>query len=145
MNCKSVEYPNSKSLPIPSKAKSRKLEAAREQLFTGEAINFTENRSVLHIALRNRSNVDIVDSVTGENVVPKVCFLLVKIYIDKKCLKSHIITYHINSHVIFLGERSFEAYGRILRKSCFRRMERIHRQKYYRRCQYWYRRIRFGK
>merc|ERR1712136_597162 len=53
-------------------AKSRKLEAAREQLFTGEAINFTENRAVLHIALRNRSNVDIVDSVTGENVVPKV-------------------------------------------------------------------------
>jgi len=77
MKCKSVEYHNSKSLPIPSKAKSRKLEAAREQLFTGEAINFTENRAVLHIALRNRSNVDIVDSVTGENVVPKVSFLLV--------------------------------------------------------------------
>ena len=72
MNCKSVEYLNSMSLPFPSKAKSRKLEAAREQLFTGEAINFTENRAVLHIALRNRSNVDIVDSVTGENVVPKV-------------------------------------------------------------------------
>ena len=77
INYKSVEYHNSKSLPFPLKAKSRKLEAAREQLFTGEAINFTENRAVLHIALRNRSNVDIVDSVTGENVVPKVCFLLV--------------------------------------------------------------------
>jgi len=53
-------------------AKSRKLEAAREQLFTGAAINFTENRSVLHIALRNRSNVDIIDSVTGKNVMPGV-------------------------------------------------------------------------
>ena len=69
-------YHDNISLHFPLKAKSRKLEAAREQLFTGEAINFTENRAVLHIALRNRSNVDIVDSVTGENVVPKVIFLL---------------------------------------------------------------------
>ena len=41
-------------------------------MFTGQAINFTENRSVLHIALRNRSNVDIIDSVTGQNVMPGV-------------------------------------------------------------------------
>ena len=41
-------------------------------MFTGAAINFTENRAVLHIALRNRSNVDIIDSVTGDNVMPKV-------------------------------------------------------------------------
>lgn len=53
-------------------AKSRKLEAAREQMFTGAPINFTENRAVLHIALRNRSNLEIIDGVTGENVMPKV-------------------------------------------------------------------------
>ena len=75
--CKDVMYHDNNSLHFPLKAKSRKLEAAREQLFTGEAINFTENRAVLHIALRNRSNVDIVDSVTGENVVPKVNFFVI--------------------------------------------------------------------
>ncbi len=41
-------------------------------MFTGAPINFTENRAVLHIALRNRSNLDIIDGVTGENVMPKV-------------------------------------------------------------------------
>ncbi|KAG6940640.1 glucose-6-phosphate isomerase, partial [Chelydra serpentina] len=51
-------------------AKSRGVENAREQMFTGEKINFTENRAVLHIALRNRSNVPIL--VDGKDVVPEV-------------------------------------------------------------------------
>lgn len=41
-----------------------------KQMFNGEKINNTENRAVLHIALRNRSNTPIV--VDGENVMPKV-------------------------------------------------------------------------
>ncbi|XP_038224848.1 glucose-6-phosphate isomerase [Dermochelys coriacea] len=51
-------------------AKSRGVENAREQMFTGEKINFTETRAVLHIALRNRSNVPIL--VDGKDVVPEV-------------------------------------------------------------------------
>ncbi|XP_037733651.1 glucose-6-phosphate isomerase [Chelonia mydas] len=51
-------------------AKSRGVENAREQMFTGKKINFTENRAVLHIALRNRSNVPIL--VDGKDVVPEV-------------------------------------------------------------------------
>jgi glucose-6-phosphate isomerase len=51
-------------------AASRKVEAAREAMFTGEKINFTEDRAVLHVALRNRSNVEI--KVDGENVMPAV-------------------------------------------------------------------------
>lgn len=51
-------------------AKSRGVENAREQMFTGEKINFTENRAVLHIALRNCSNVPIL--VDGKDVVPEV-------------------------------------------------------------------------
>ncbi|NWX53307.1 G6PI isomerase, partial [Steatornis caripensis] len=51
-------------------AKSRGVESARERMFSGEKINFTENRAVLHIALRNRSNVSIL--VDGKDVVPEV-------------------------------------------------------------------------
>ena len=46
------------------------MDQAREAMFTGERINFTENRAVLHVALRNRSNSEI--KVAGENVMPAV-------------------------------------------------------------------------
>ena len=42
----------------------------RERMFGGEKINNTENRAVLHVALRNRSNYPVV--VDGEDVMPKV-------------------------------------------------------------------------
>ncbi|MED6292508.1 hypothetical protein CHARACLAT_000943 [Characodon lateralis] len=51
-------------------AKSRGVEEAREKMFTGEKINFTENRAVLHVALRNRSNTPIL--VDGKDVMPEV-------------------------------------------------------------------------
>ena len=35
-------------------AKSRKVELGRDSMFKGEKINFTEDRAVLHVALRNR-------------------------------------------------------------------------------------------
>lgn len=39
-------------------------------MFSGKKINFTENRAVLHIALRNRNNVSIL--VDGKDVMPDV-------------------------------------------------------------------------
>ncbi|CAB1313491.1 unnamed protein product [Coregonus sp. 'balchen'] len=51
-------------------AKSRGVEEARDKMFSGEKINFTEGRAVLHIALRNRSNTPI--SVDGKDVMPEV-------------------------------------------------------------------------
>ncbi|KAM3849647.1 glucose-6-phosphate isomerase b [Diretmus argenteus] len=57
-------------------AKSRGVEAAREKMFSGEKINFTEGRAVLHVALRNRSNTPIV--VGGEDVMPEVNKVLQK-------------------------------------------------------------------
>lgn len=42
----------------------------REAMFSGEAINFTENRAVLHTALRNRSNTPVM--VDGKDVMPDV-------------------------------------------------------------------------
>ncbi len=41
-----------------------------ERMFTGEKINLTENRPVLHVALRNRSNRPIY--VDGKDVMPDV-------------------------------------------------------------------------
>jgi len=51
-------------------AKSRNVEAGRDSMFNGEKINFTEDRAVLHIALRNRSNKPIM--VNGTDVMPNV-------------------------------------------------------------------------
>ena len=47
-----------------------------EAMFTGEKINLTENRPVLHIALRNRGNTPIY--VDGKNVMPQINEVLAK-------------------------------------------------------------------
>lgn len=46
------------------------LNDAIESMFTGQRINATEDRAVLHVALRNRSNTPIV--VDGEDVMPEI-------------------------------------------------------------------------
>jgi glucose-6-phosphate isomerase len=51
-------------------AKTRKVAEMRDAMFNGEKINFTEDRAVLHIALRNRSNRPIM--VNGKDVMPDV-------------------------------------------------------------------------
>ena len=51
-------------------AREAKLSEAIEAMFTGEKINATENRAVLHTALRNRSNKPVL--VDGKDVMPGV-------------------------------------------------------------------------
>ena len=51
-------------------ARACNLEAARDAMFNGDRINVTENRPVLHIALRNRSNRPIL--VDGRDVMPDI-------------------------------------------------------------------------
>jgi len=51
-------------------AEEVKLEEAKKQMFGGSAINMTENRSVLHVALRNRSGKPYL--VDGKNVTKDV-------------------------------------------------------------------------
>nr|QXJ08893.1 glucose-6-phosphate isomerase [Penaeus japonicus] len=51
-------------------ARARNVEKSRDAMFCGEKINFTEDRAVLHIALRNRSNTPIM--VNGSDVMPGV-------------------------------------------------------------------------
>ncbi len=58
-------------------ARFAQVEASREKMFSGEAINCTEFRPALHIALRNRSNTPIM--VDGEDVMPKVNAVLDKV------------------------------------------------------------------
>ncbi len=57
-------------------AKECKLDEAINSMFTGEKINETEDRAVLHIALRNRSNDAIL--VDGEDVMPLINGVLAK-------------------------------------------------------------------
>lgn len=52
------------------------LPSAIAAMFSGEKINRTEDRAVLHVALRNRSNMPI--KVDGEDVMPKVNAVLEK-------------------------------------------------------------------
>ncbi len=52
------------------------LEAWVQKLFTGELVNNTEHRAALHVALRNRSNTQII--VNGKNVMPEVNLVLEK-------------------------------------------------------------------
>ena len=51
-------------------AKAADLSGWTRKMFSGEKINTTEDRAVLHIALRNRSNTPIL--VDGKDVMPEV-------------------------------------------------------------------------
>ena len=57
-------------------ARESGLEERRDAMFRGEKINITENRAVLHVALRAPEDASIV--VDGKNVVPEVHAVLDK-------------------------------------------------------------------
>jgi len=57
-------------------ARQAEVEAWRDRMFSGQKINVTEGRAVLHVALRNRSNDPI--EVDGEDVMPGVNAVLAK-------------------------------------------------------------------
>ena len=65
-------------------AKETELQTAIEKLFTGSRINETEDRAVLHTALRNRSNTPVF--VDEENVIPEVNRVLAKMEVFCKLL-----------------------------------------------------------
>lgn len=58
-------------------AKGADLENYRSKMFAGEPINITENRAVLHTALRNFSDQPVY--VDGEDVMPQVKTTLAKV------------------------------------------------------------------
>jgi glucose-6-phosphate isomerase len=57
-------------------AQSCGVSEAIERMFAGDRINETENRAVLHVALRNRANTSVM--VDGRDVMPEVHAVLTK-------------------------------------------------------------------
>jgi glucose-6-phosphate isomerase len=57
-------------------ARQTKTKESIQKMFSGEKINETEDRAVLHVALRNRSNTPVL--VDGEDVMPEVNRVLAK-------------------------------------------------------------------
>lgn len=62
------------------------LQEAIDQMFAGEKINATENRAVLHTALRNRSNTPVM--VDGKDVMPDVNEVLEKMKVFSTKVRS---------------------------------------------------------
>lgn len=58
-------------------AEETKLKTSIDKMFSGDEINETENRSVLHTALRNRANIPVYSN--GKDVMPEVNSVLKKI------------------------------------------------------------------
>jgi len=67
-------------------ARQAGLQAKIEGMFTGQKINNTENRAVLHVALRNRSNRPIL--VDGEDVMPGVNAVLARMRAFSEAVRS---------------------------------------------------------
>jgi len=67
-------------------ARQQKVKEWTEKMFTGEKINGTEGRAVLHVALRNRSNTPIL--VDGKDVMPDVNAVLAKMRTFTERLRS---------------------------------------------------------
>ena len=67
-------------------AQQSRLAEMIEAMFSGEKINTTEGRAVLHVALRNRSNRPIL--VDGEDVMPEVNRVLEKMRVFSDSVRS---------------------------------------------------------
>ena len=62
---------NDETLPMLFQlAREAEVETWRDRMFAGDKINITENRAVLHTALRNRANTPVM--VDGRDVMPDV-------------------------------------------------------------------------
>ncbi|MDO9162674.1 MAG: glucose-6-phosphate isomerase [Methylococcaceae bacterium] len=67
-------------------AKQAGLEAKINAMFSGEKINITEHRAVLHTALRNRSNKPVF--VDNQDVMPKINAVLAKMRLFTERVRS---------------------------------------------------------
>jgi glucose-6-phosphate isomerase len=71
---------------LVSLAKDAQVEEWRSRMFSGDKINTTEDRAVLHVALRNRSNTPII--VDGKDVMPDVNRVLAQMEKISKSIRS---------------------------------------------------------
>ena len=85
-------------------ARAKDVEGMRDKMFAGERINFTEDRAVLHTALRNRSNTPV--NVDGKDVMGDVNAVLahMKEFTDKVRDGTHVShTGKKIAHVVNIG------------------------------------------
>jgi len=67
-------------------AKEAGVEEMRDKMFAGEKINFTEDRAVLHTALRNLSDRSVF--VDGKNIMPQIRSVLDKMRVFSEKVRS---------------------------------------------------------
>ncbi|MBX3203082.1 MAG: glucose-6-phosphate isomerase [Labilithrix sp.] len=87
-----------------SLAKQAEIERWRDRMFAGERINFTEDRPVLHVALRNRGARPIL--VDGKDVMPDVRAVLAKMRLFSDRVRSGEWKGHTGktiTHVVNIG------------------------------------------
>jgi glucose-6-phosphate isomerase len=80
------------------------VEQWRDKMFSGDPINISEFRPVLHTALRNRSNTPVY--VDGENVMPKINRVLAQMrYFTERVRGGHLRGYsgHLITDVVNIG------------------------------------------
>jgi len=85
-------------------AREADIEQWRDRMFSGEPINISEYRPVLHTALRNRNNTPVF--VDGENVMPKVNRVLAQMrYFTERVRGGHLRGYsgHLITDVVNIG------------------------------------------
>ena len=73
-------------------ARARGVESRRDAMFAGEAINETEGRAVLHVALRNRGDAPVL--VEGHDVMPGVRETLARVEAFCDGIRSGVIAGH---------------------------------------------------
>ncbi|HUJ28819.1 MAG TPA: glucose-6-phosphate isomerase [Myxococcales bacterium] len=78
-------------------ARQQQVERLRDAMFAGEKINTTENRAVLHVALRNRGNRPIL--VDGKDVMPEVNGVLARIRDFTQRLRSGVWRGHTGEKI----------------------------------------------
>jgi glucose-6-phosphate isomerase len=78
-------------------ARESGLQARRDAMFRGEKINITENRAVLHVALRAPKGATIL--VDGQNVVPEVHAVLSKMSDFSNRVRSGAWTGHTGKRI----------------------------------------------
>ena len=77
-------------------ARQQNVEGMRAKMFAGDKINVTEDRAVLHVALRNRSNTPI--RVDGQDVMPDVNDVLGR-------MKKFADAVHNGKHLGYTGQK----------------------------------------
>ncbi|MDP7023270.1 MAG: glucose-6-phosphate isomerase, partial [Kiritimatiellia bacterium] len=78
-------------------AKACDVEGMRDRMLAGERINSTENRAVLHTALRNRSGKPVC--VDGEDVMPGVLAVLDRMTAFSRAVRSGEWTGHTGKRI----------------------------------------------